>query len=335
MDIQDTKLVRQHNLITQSKHSLSSLEMDIFIMLLSKLDTKKKAQGLYTLELDELREYRGRKINSTRLRESVSNLRSREYFIDKEDGSFLTVGILAAAEYIAEDRVLHLEIPRVMEQFLFDLKDNFTIFHLGQVLPLHSRFSKRIYQMLCQFRSTGVYKTSVVKLKEQLGLLDKNGNEKYKMFSSFRKYVLDIAQAELKNTDMPFTYELVKKGRVYKSVIFYFSPQSIDLTKKGEKDTTKDSKGDIKATEASAKKSEQKHEPIRLKDENPSARPLYERMQEKYGLSHGHIQAIMNSFPAKTIYKELHKIDWKISNGEVKESKGYIVKWFQNLLLES
>ena len=98
----------------------------------------------------------------------------------------MQVGVLASARYIHSERIIELELSRVMEDYLFDLKDNFTTYQLRIALELKSKYSKRIYQLLCQFRSTGYYTTTIDKLRDKFELQDK-----YEGYSMFKRKVLD------------------------------------------------------------------------------------------------------------------------------------------------
>jgi hypothetical protein len=47
---------------------------------------------------------------------------------------------------------------------------SYTTLDLANALKIKEANSKRIYEMLCQFKDTGVFKISVQELKERLGL---------------------------------------------------------------------------------------------------------------------------------------------------------------------
>jgi plasmid replication initiation protein len=251
------------------------------------------------------------------VKEATSRLRMREYAIEHQDGSYLQVGILASAEYNASTRMLELELSSKMEKFLFDLKENFTIYYLETALQLSSKFSKRIYQMLSQFRSTGFYKTTIQKLKEQLGV-----TESYAKFSAFEKYVLKKAQEELEETDMRFTYSLKKEGRSYKWIVFNFN-KGFRATKQVEE---KEEGMTIEVPKRNASNAFLHPDEKLIKGK----RLLYDRMLDDYNLSPRQVSLIFKNFSLSEINQELYQIQLKVVDGKVQNKSSYTAKWFQN-----
>ena len=126
---------------------MTATELNVMFMLLEKLDDRERSKRIYAIELSELQNKSGKEVKISHLKEATSRLRMREYAIEHQDGSYLQVGILASAEYNASTRTLELELSSKMERFLFDLKENFTLFYLETALQLSSKFSKRIYRL--------------------------------------------------------------------------------------------------------------------------------------------------------------------------------------------
>lgn len=314
------KQIKQHNVLTQARYDMSALEMDIVFLLLSKLDNEKRSKKLYRIHIGELEDRAGKEvINVTRLRESTSKLRSREYSIVEEDGSYLQVGILASARYIKQDRILELELSMMMEEFLFDLRENFTVYYLETALRLKSKYAKRIYQLLSQFRSTGFYRISIQKMKEQLGLYNPDtGEEKYTEFTTFKRKVIEVAKKELDNTDMKFSYKFMKEGRSYKWMEFYFTP----LNKRGEHEP---------------KQLELETIPIPVSNklmhpeetEQDGKRLLFDRMTEDYNLSQKQIAIIFQNFNLKTINKTLYNLKLEFNDRNVTNKGAYTAKRFE------
>ncbi len=321
-------LLKQHNVITQAKYSMSALEMDVFFALLSVLDEKDRTSKYYKVEVKDLEEVAGKTFHSTRLREVTDSLMNRVYTLtslSQKNGDYLQINLLSSARYVSDKRKLIMRVNPEMEEYLFDLKSNFTLYYLEYALSLNSKFSKRIYQILSQFRSTGFFKITIKKLKEQLELYDsKTGKELYQKVSAFRRYVLDVAQKELMDTDINFEYELIKSGRAYKAIVFKFESEPV---KPGGKkaDSTKKPKIDMFM---GAKPVPTLHP----EEQQAKGRTLYERMSTDFKLSHEHIIAIFNSFSIKVINKALYDIKLNINDGKVSNKEAYTRKWFENLL---
>lgn len=304
------KTIKQHNLITQAKHGMSVYQLNIFFLLLSKLGKERKSGHFHRIHLRELEERLGKKIHTGKLKEATSKLRSQEYGLEEADGSYLQVGVLASARYISSERIIELELSKVMEDFLFDLKDNFTTYQLQTALELKSKYSKRIYQLLCQYRSTGYYITSVDKMRSQFEL-----EGKYEGFSMFKRKVLDVAKAELEETDMRFHYKVSKLGRKYDKLEFFFN--SAKLPRK------------VKALPSPILVIEEENllHPEEVKEEGK--RTLYERMINDFKLDVDQIKKVFQVLPIKDVNKILYQVKLDFNDKGVTSKQAYTVKRFE------
>ena len=311
------KTIKQHNLITQAKHGMSVYQLNIFFLLLSKLGVERKSGHFYRIHLRELEERLGKKIHTGKLKEATSKLRSQEYGIEEEDGSYLQVGVLASARYIHSERIIELELSKVMENFLFDLKDNFTTYQLQTALELKSKYAKRIYQLLCQFRSTGYYTTTIEKMRNQFEL-----QGKYEGYSMFKRKVLEVAKQELEETDMAFTYKVSKRGRKYDKLEFFFN--STQNSKRVEVVSSSS------PTPVETRKKVLVQSLLHPQEETREGRrTLYERMTTDFNLSTEEIQRIFDQFTAKEINKILYALNLDFKDKNVQNRKTYTLTRFK------
>lgn len=94
--------------------------------------------------------------------------------------------------------------------YLFNLKEKFTAYKLRNILQLNSVYSIRLYELLKQSEWKGEHKIILSELKEMLGI-----SEYYRLYSDFKRSVLETARKELARSDMPFKYKEIKdKQRV-------------------------------------------------------------------------------------------------------------------------
>ena len=101
---------------------------------------------------------------------------------------------------------------------ILNLTQNFTWYEIRQLSQL-GKYSIRLYEILCQYRSTGTLVIGIDELRNRFGLLP---NE-YEYLGNFKARVLDFAIGEvLKFTDIQkLEYEQEKQGRTI--VAFKFS----------------------------------------------------------------------------------------------------------------
>jgi plasmid replication initiation protein len=93
---------------------------------------------------------------------------------------------------------------------MFEFKNHFFNYQLWNVLRLLSSNQIRMYELLKQYEQIGERMVSLKELRDWIGIAE---NE-YFVWSNFRTRVLDACQKALAtNTDITFTYELIRKGR--------------------------------------------------------------------------------------------------------------------------
>nr|GFB69140.1 hypothetical protein [Tanacetum cinerariifolium] len=207
--------IRQHNAITTARYEMSACEMDIVFALLSKLSSQDKAGTMYQIRIQELEMLTGRQWQYRQLLDSTEQLNTRIYHIEDKQ-KVLQVSLLASAEYLKGRGIIELEISEKMRPYLIDLKGSFTSYRLQAALSLTSKFAKRIYQFVSQWKDVGETKTYTLdEFKYMLNLKDPKGKEpeQYTQISTLQRDVLKVATA------------LIKKGRAYHSIKFYVTAQ--------------------------------------------------------------------------------------------------------------
>ena len=257
------KLIRQHNFLTTARYEMSALQKNIMYMLLVQLRDDDPWGKQYEVPIQALREKRGVEIPRARLLSAAKKLIERGITIYHEDRKdFITIGILASADYGKEEKKrnhLVLEFDQKLYPFLVNLKQRFTTYRLRAALDLRSKYSKRMYEMLSQFKDTGVMKVSLQELKTRLGLIDlETGKERYTEFGLFTSKVLDIAKREIaQHTELRFNYTARKTGKKYTDLEFKIS--YIPLFKGSRQTTISVQSTTGENTSSNAKKSKYPH----------------------------------------------------------------------------
>ena len=174
---------------------------------------------------------------------------------------------------------------------------------------MRSKFSKRIYQIVCSKRNLGTFTIPLEILKDRLGVADQ-----YHKFSAFRKYVLDVAEKEVAMADVSFSYDIVKQGRRVTDIAFqvYFNKED-KLSNKETNNFTIDTK------ENKIVHPEQ-HLHVGKVD-------LYEKCKA-LGLSNTQIKRIFSLLSYTEIAKKLYQINLVISDGTVRNKTAYAVGQF-------
>jgi hypothetical protein len=220
-------LVVQHNALVNARLDLNTTEARLFLALLAHIQRDDTSFAMCKLSVRELMDSAGSN-NYDHLRRTLKGFASRTLTIEKlgpegrptKDRKLIVIPLLAYAEYREGEGIIEAQFNEHLRNYLLELRDNFTKAQLTELLKLKSASSYRIYWLLREYATFGKRTIKVEELKNILGL-----STEYDRFNNFRVKVLDRAQLELAETDLPFTYELLKQGRVVTDIRFSFSPQ--------------------------------------------------------------------------------------------------------------
>jgi hypothetical protein len=220
-------LVVQHNALVNARLDLNTTEARLFLALLAHIQRDDTSFAMCKLSVRELMDSAGSN-NYDHLRRTLKGFASRTLTIEKlgpegrptKDRKLIVIPLLAYAEYREGEGLIEAQFNEHLRNYLLELRDNFTKAQLTELLKLKSASSYRIYWLLREYATFGKRTIKVEELKNILGL-----STEYDRFNNFRVKVLDRAQLELAETDLPFTYELLKQGRVVTDIRFSFPPQ--------------------------------------------------------------------------------------------------------------
>jgi plasmid replication initiation protein len=222
------KEIRQANVLTEARFEMSATELDLLFYILGVLN-KENPTRKYQISITELQKITGKKYKYSQLRESTEKMGSRMYEYVRENGNLLQVWIFSSCEYLSGQGVIEVELSEKIVPFLFDLKDKFTSFRLMASLNMSSKYAKRIYTMLSQWKDLGVWRVSIKELKTRLNLIDPKGKEpeQYKQIVQFKDRVLEPAIAQInEHSELKVSYRLIKKGRSFVDIEFTIDIQA-------------------------------------------------------------------------------------------------------------
>ncbi|MBW3127713.1 replication initiation protein [Hymenobacter profundi] len=224
------KIVVQHNALVNARFDLSTVEMRLFMAMLSRIGRDDSEFREMCIPLTEIVALSGRRPSSKDYQQVASmcdQLVSRILHIERPTltqrkerrnaPDFDKIPLMAYAKYRGEEGALRVRFNDEVMPYLLQLHRNFTKAQVVQLLKLKSPHSYRIYWLLKEYSTFGNRVMSVEELK---GLLNLDGQ--YKQFPLFRLRVLDKAQIELSQTDLPFEYELIRQGKSVFQIRFIF-----------------------------------------------------------------------------------------------------------------
>jgi plasmid replication initiation protein len=218
--------VRQHNAITNARHDLSSVQLDIYFMLLSLLRSGDTQNTKYEIGVLQIEEITGRRWNYQQLRDATAGLIGKVFEIEENDG-LLQVAMMSSAKYLKGKGKIQLTISEDLKPYLVDLKNNFTSFQLYCVLSMSSKYAKWMYVQFSRWKDVGYYSYELDDLKILLNLKDPKGKvpEQYKQWGQFKDNVLEPSVRQINElSDIHISFQIEKKGKSVHRINFTISP---------------------------------------------------------------------------------------------------------------
>jgi plasmid replication initiation protein len=218
----DQKLtVRKSNTLVDSRHQLSTHQQRAFMLFVSKIKPRDKPDKTYSLKWSDLHEISHGKIDTrAKITELFESMRAKKINLSTE-------GVDRAASYFSfyendhKAQVVRVRVDQSIQQELFDLIGQFTLYSLECALNLDSPYYIRLYEILkarAYKAQHGPVDIELDNLKWSLGCDDV---KTYNQWANFKRYVLDKAMVALgKHTDLKFKYKTVKAGRKVTGIRF-------------------------------------------------------------------------------------------------------------------
>lgn len=292
----ENKLIVQDNAITSARYEMNALEKNIVYMMMAQLRKDDKADTIYYISVRELMDKTGTQNSYDDFKRATEQLIGRVLQIHRPNGNLLQIAMISSAEYIVGQGIIEIGLDPKIRPYFFDLKQNFTAFQLHMALSLDSKYAKRVYEMLAQYKNLGELKIDVIELKRRLYLYDeKSGIEQYKNWADFERRILIVAQKEInEKTDLRISYSTIKQGRRINSLVFAIKAGAQQMV-------------------------------IDYKDENTA---LFSRLVNDFRLRKEQAQNILDRFSTADIAKRLYDIQIMRSDNKVQNIGAYTAKTF-------
>lgn len=231
----------QPNSWTQGKMSYTPAEFDLISILISKIELNKT---IYEIHLKEIEEISGKEWNETQTMMNCKNILSKPF--EKENGiDWEAYHIFSRFKFFKNKKTIEAEINDFVLRDLFEVKNNMTYQELRSVVSLNKQHAKRIYGWASQFKSSGICRIPLDKLKIMLGLKTEK-EERYPNFHEFKRSVLksscdeitaktnlNVSVSEEKNYDKTvknIVFRIEEKKNIRDKTLAQLTRNSIDPT---------------------------------------------------------------------------------------------------------
>ncbi|MCG8065036.1 MAG: replication initiation protein [Candidatus Thiodiazotropha taylori] len=156
--------------------------------------------------------------------------RTLRVFDGQEGGrviSWLKPNTTAAELCPKGDGAFYLCFSDEVKVYLAGLSRCFTEYELEKIAPLSSCYSIRLYELFCQWRSTGKLVVTLEDFRGRLGLEDK-----YSKFYSLKDDVIEAAVKELsEKSGLRITWEVKRRNNKVVGLTFNFKEKSLRNSK--------------------------------------------------------------------------------------------------------
>ncbi|TDL93349.1 RepB family plasmid replication initiator protein [Macrococcus brunensis] len=224
-----TKYQNEMNLVPL--RNFTSVEIDLFFAICTKLKDQGTDKVRYSFnDLKSLSNYHP---NNTQER-FISDL---EHVYDKMQGLTYTERtehkikkfiLFTYYEIDKKEKYIEIALNPELEHILNNLTGNFTRFELKELTGIKSSYSKHMFRLLKQYRTTGYFKIEISDFRDRLDIPDS-----YRM-TDITKRVLNTIERDLQNIFKGLNIEKIKKGKQIKFLEFRFQKEEPNAEKKRE-----------------------------------------------------------------------------------------------------
>ncbi|MEK7256509.1 MAG: replication initiation protein [Bacteroidota bacterium] len=220
------QIVRKSNDLVEARFKFDLYEMRLFLKMVSMVKMEDQDFQVYRVYLRDLaQDFELGNSAYERIREAARRLMSKiiTLYLEHDLGIMrfetpVVVGLGSFDKGVGE-RFIEVSFHPNLKPHLLNLKSRFLLYDMRNILRLPSTYSIRMYELLKQYERIGKRRFRVDDLKEILGV-----TESYPLYGNFKQRVLDKAKKDLEDhTDIRFTYEEVKQGKMVTELVFLIS----------------------------------------------------------------------------------------------------------------
>lgn len=141
--------------------------------------------------------------------------------IEKPD-LFVTqeINVCAMVEYQHKEGAIKIEFTPNIMPYLAQVKKKFVLYNLKEVANFGSLYSTRLYELIQEFKDTGLLMKSVAQLREVFAV-----GKKYAAYKDFKVKTFAHAVDEINSQyEIDLKFEEIKEGRKVVAIRFEFKP---------------------------------------------------------------------------------------------------------------
>lgn len=214
--------VTQDNKLIQACYSLSLNSKKMLALAISKVNPvaiPDNGDLEVAVTKSDWRKYFGGRNAYRDLKNACDALYASELLIPNELGSkYERIRWVQKSVYDSDKEEVQVVFTTDIKVLISDLYTDFTKYNLINISKIRSFHALRLYELIWQFRATGVYHCGVNKLRDILDVRDA-----YPRYADLKRFVISKALKEIsKETNIIVELEEFKAGRKVESLRFHF-----------------------------------------------------------------------------------------------------------------
>jgi plasmid replication initiation protein len=224
------------NPIINARFDITAIQMKVFLKVIASIDQSKEDMTEVNISVKELQTFIGSESKNiySYLQEELTKLRKKDLFYE-DDRIRLEASFFSSIIYHKKEGYFTFEFSKNIKPFLLQIKDNFTVLDIRNLLYLDSIYAIRFYEYCKEFERFKHFEFDVDVLKENFGL-----SNRYKNYFDFKLKVLQQARTELmQNSELYFDFEEIKQGKKVTRLRFNIIKNNKNLVRKDDNEEMK------------------------------------------------------------------------------------------------
>lgn len=220
LEQRDYKIIKANELIQKARNCLSLMQLKTLAYILSKVKPGDKKGQTYSFRIKEFCEVCGIQDGSGKnyanVKAALKGLRDKSFWLIDEEGKFVLVGWIEKPKIDPRSKKVEVRLDEDVQKYLIGWLERYTQYSLFEVIPMQSRYSFVLFELLMSYSNLNEYTFDIDDLKTRINAT------KYVNFKDFRKNVLEVATKEINTyTDINISWEPEYKGRKVVKIKFY------------------------------------------------------------------------------------------------------------------
>lgn len=219
-------VIKSNEIIRKAKYDLNIIELKTLAYIFSKIKPDDINLKEYSFTIKEYCQVCGIQYTNGKnyidIKKTIKNLRDKSFWITEENGKETLVGWLQKVQINKGSGLITVKLDEEIQKYVIGMLNNYTQYELLVTLPMCSKYSFRIYELLKSYAFTKCHTFDLDNLKELLAATN------YKRFPDFKKRVLEISIKEINlYTDLEISWIPVYKGRKVIQITFNIIKRNI------------------------------------------------------------------------------------------------------------